>query len=86
MENVFPMIEFNGFTVFDHGSRTPLGFEGVDLVNLGCSTGCGTVLTTAGGMRFRATDNLLLGIGIERSIAREDLLDWRSYVDVILHF
>ncbi len=85
-KNVFPMIELNGFTVIDDGARTPLGFEGVDLVNLGCSTGCGTVLTAAGGMRFRATDNLLLGVGIEKSIAREDLLDWRSYVDVVLHF
>lgn len=86
VENVFPMIELNGFTVFDHGNRTPLGFEGVDLVNLGCAADCGTVLTAAGGMRFRATDNLILGLGIEKSIARDDLLDWRSYVDLVLHF
>lgn len=85
-ESVFPMIEFNGFTVFDEAERTPLGFEGVDLVNLGCSTGCGTVLTVAGGLRFRPMDNLLLGFGLEKSIAREDLLDWRSYFDLILHF
>ena len=86
VKNVFPMIELNGFTVIDHGSRTPLGFEGVDLVNLGCSADCGTVLTAAGGMRFRVTDNLLLGLGVEKSIAREDLLDWRSYFDLVIHF
>jgi len=86
VENVFPMIELNGFTVIDEATRTPLGFEGVDLVNLGCSAGCGTVLTAAGGMRFRATDNFLLGFGVEKSIGRDDLLDWRGYFDVILHF
>jgi len=85
-EHIYPMLEFNGFTVVDHGSRTPLGIEGVDVFNLGCSDGCGTVLTAAGGLRIRATDHLLLGAGIEKSIARDDLLDWRSYFDLILHF
>ena len=85
-ENVYPMLEFNGFTIFDHGTRTPLTFDGVDLVNLGCSADCGTVLTVAGGLRIRATDHILLGAGIEKSIARDDLLDWRSYFDMIIHF
>ncbi|MEE8320902.1 MAG: hypothetical protein V3R68_03560 [Gammaproteobacteria bacterium] len=85
-ENVYPMLEFNGFTIFDHGTRTPVTFDGVDLVNLGCSADCGTVLTVAGGLRIRATDHILLGAGIEKSIARDDLLDWRSYFDMIIHF
>jgi hypothetical protein len=57
-EDVHPMLEFNGFTIFDHGTRTPLTFDGADLVNLGCSTSCGTVLTAAGGLRIRATEHI----------------------------
>jgi len=97
-KNIFPMIEFNGFSIYDEGNRTPpttgalaglaavAGFDGVDLVNVGCSQDCGTVLTAAGGVRFVATDNLMFGLGVESSIAREDLLDWRGYFDAVIHF
>ena len=91
-KNIFPMISFNGFTIYDEANRPGMttaavaGFDGVDLVNLGCSRDCGTVLTAAAGMRFRATDNILLGVGYEQSIAREDLLDWRTYLDLVVHF
>lgn len=91
-ENVFPMISLNGFTVYDEANRPGLtnnlvsGFEVTDLANIGCSIDCGTVLTAAGGIRFRAMDNILLGIGAEKSIGREDLFDWRGYFDMVIHF
>ncbi len=84
-EFIYPMVTFNGFTVIDDGNRTPLGIEGVDVFNLGC-TDCGTVLTAAGGLRIRATDNILFGAAFEKSIARDDLEDWRSYIDMVIHF
>ncbi|MBL1143114.1 MAG: hypothetical protein HND53_13895 [Proteobacteria bacterium] len=92
VEGLYPMVSLNGFTIYDEANRPGMtasavaGFDGVDLVNLGCSIDCGTVLTAAGGIRMRATDNLIFGLGIEKSIARQDLMDWRSYLDVILHF
>lgn len=85
-ESLYPMLEFNGFTIYDQGNRTPFSFDGVDLVNLGAGTDEGTVLTLAGGLRIRATDHVLFGAAIEKSIAREDLLDWRGYLDMIVHF
>ena len=84
-EYFFPMVSFNGFTVIDDGNRTPLGIEGVDVFNLGC-TDCGTVLTAAGGFRFRATDHILIGAAYEKTIARDDLEDSRAYIDMIIHF
>jgi len=84
-DRLFPMIEYNGFTVYDDGNRTSLGFEGTDVVNIGCSN-CGTVMTVAGGLRYRATDHILLGAGYEKSVKRDDIFDWRTYVDVIVHF
>lgn len=91
-ENIFPMVSLNGFTVYDEANRPGLtnnlvsGFEVTDLANVGCTIDCGTVLTAAGGIRFRAMDNLLFGIGAEKSIGREDLFDWRGYFDMVIHF
>ncbi len=84
-DSFYPMVEFNGFTIYDDGNRTSLGFDGVDLVNLG-STNAGTVLTVAGGLRYRIEGNILVGAGVEKSLARDDILDWRSYVDLVLAF
>jgi hypothetical protein len=38
------------------------------------------------GLRYWATDNILLGAGYEKSVKRDDIFDWRTYVDVIVHF
>jgi len=82
----YPVLELNGFTVVDRGTRTPLDFEGIDLVNFG-STAAGTVIAAAVGARYRLAKWLLLGVGYERPLTdREDLLDWRVYTDLIVHF
>ncbi len=91
-EGFYPMVSLNGFTIYNEANRPGMtaaavaGFDGVDLVNLGCSIDCGTVLTAAGGIRMRATDNLIFGLGLEKSIARQDLMDWRTYADMVIHF
>jgi hypothetical protein len=86
LAGLFPLIEFNGFSIIDHGKRTPLGFEGVDLVNFG-STGGGTVVTAAAGARYRFNQNLQLGVAYERAITnREDILDWRVYFDLVISY
>lgn len=85
-DRFYPVAEFNGFTIIDEGNRTPFGFDGVDLINLGAGKDNGTVLTAAGGFRYLATDHAMLGAGIEKSLGREDLLDWRTYVDLVIHF
>ena len=85
-EKVYPMLELNGFTIYDSGNRTPFGFDGVDLVNLGAGQDEGTVITAAGGLRIKANDHVMFGAGIEKSMGRDDLLDWRGYLDAVIHF
>ena len=78
--------EFNGFTVTDEGTRTPVDFEGIDVVNFG-ATSSGTVATIAAGARYRFNDNVQIGVGYETPITdREDIMDWRVYVDLVLSF
>jgi hypothetical protein len=85
-DGFFPTLEVNVFSTIDDGKRTPgVDFEGVDLVNFG-STSSGTVATAAVGARWRVTDNVILGAAYERPITdREDILDWRTYLDVTVH-
>lgn len=86
LPGLFPLFEVNGFTVVQSGHRTPLDFEGVDLVNFGSTSG-GTVVTAAFGARYKLNDRIRLGTGYERAVTnREDLLGWRVYVDLVLSY
>ena len=82
----YPLVELNVFSVIDDAKRTPVGFEGIDLVNFG-ATDAGTVVTAAAGFRYIVNQNIIGGIGFERPVTqREDLMDWRLYADLVLHF
>jgi hypothetical protein len=86
LPGLFPLIEFHGFTTMDKGNRTAADFEGVDLVNFG-SIDSGTVVTVAGGMRYRFNRHVQVGAGYETPITdRKDLMDWRVYVDLVLSY
>lgn len=86
LPNFFPLIEINGFTTIDESERTGGDFEGLGLVNFG-TTESGTVVTLAGGIRFRPFDNLIVGAGVESPITdREDIMEYRAYLDAVLHF
>lgn len=82
----YPLIEANGFTVIDDGSRTAARFEGTDLVNFG-ATNAGTVVTLAVGARYVVADWLRLGAAFEAPVTdREDLLERRLYLDLVLTY
>ena len=81
----YPIAELNGITVVDDGDRTPVDFEGFDLVNFG-STDAGTVVTLAFGGRFLATKHVQLGFGYEFPISDdEDIIDRKIYLDLVWH-
>jgi hypothetical protein len=82
----YPLVEFNVFSVIDHGTRLPVNFEGLDLLNFG-ATGGGTVATVAAGARFRLAGNVMLGAAFETPVTdRKDLTDWRIYADAVITF
>lgn len=86
-ENFFPLVEANGTSTFDDGSRTGIAsFEGNDLVNFG-STDSGTVVTVGVGARYRLNRHFQLGAGYEFPVTeREDLFDWRTNFDMVISF
>ena len=76
-----PLVEVNAFIPVKDGDRLPVDFEGVDLVNFG-STSPETIVTAAVGGRYEVNKHLILGAGYEKTITnREDILDYRVYVD-----
>lgn len=86
-ENFFPMIEINGITTISDGTRTGISsFEGNDVVNFG-STSSGTVVTLAGGARYKFNNHVQIGAGYEHSVsARRDLVDWRTNLDLVISY
>ena len=83
---LFPMVELNGFSVVENGTRLPVNFDGVDLVNFG-SLHAGTVMSAAFGGRYAFNEHLLFGVGYERPITnRQDILGERVYVDLIVRY
>jgi len=86
-KNFFPMIEINGITTINDGTRTGVeSFEGNDIVNFG-STDSGTVVTLAGGARYKFNNHIQMGAGYEHAISgQRDLVDWRTNVDLVISY
>ena len=81
---VYPLVEINAFIPVRDGDRTPVNFEGVDLVNFGATDPDG-VVTGALGVRFTPHRNVVLGLGYERTLSdQEDIFEDRFYVDAVL--
>ncbi len=86
MPNLFPLIEMNGFAKIDEGNRTGITVEGIDLVNFG-SVDSGHVVTMAYGARYKVNDHFQIGAGYEHPITnRMDIMDWRTYVDMVISY
>lgn len=86
-ETFSPLVEFNGITYTSDGDALPVDFEGGDLINLGAADVSGnTFFTAALGFRWRLTPHLLLGATYEEPLtSREDLMDSRLIVDLVVH-
>ena len=86
LPRLFPLIELNGFTTIEKGNRTPVNFEGIDLVNFG-SLESGTVMTFTAGARYRATNHIQIGAGYETPLTnRKDIMAWRVYADLVISY
>ena len=85
--NFFPLIEVNGLKAYDPGNRTAISnFEGNDAANFGSTSSTHVVSGTAG-FRYRLTKNIIMGMGYETALTEQkDLLEYRTNLDLTLHF
>ncbi|MFQ5716514.1 MAG: hypothetical protein ACE5GQ_05375 [Nitrospinales bacterium] len=85
--NIFPLVEINGFSTINDGSRTAgVNFEGIDLVNFG-SVRSGHVATLNAGARYKISKNIQIGGGYEFPITnRRDLMKYRINADLVISF
>jgi hypothetical protein len=86
-ENLCPLIEVNGLTAVNDGNRTGIAnFEGNDAANYGSSASSHVVSGTVG-FRYRFNDRVMLGVGYETALTeKKDLLEYRTSLDLVLHF
>lgn len=86
-DNFFPVVEVNAFHYFNNPGRTPLTAEGFDVFSLG-GTDANSIVSIAGGFRWRILDNLMLGAAAEVPITDRDgeLTNWRVTADAVITF
>ena len=86
---VIPVIELNGFYVFNDGTALPgLTSEGFDVINFGAGNAGGEDFATfAVGVRSKVTGNVELGVAWEKNITGSGtLFDTRFTADLIYRF
>ena len=85
---LFPLLELNGFTAIDNGSRSTgalSDLDGVDVLNFG-SEDRDTTVTVGGGFRYQLNNNVQFGVGGETPVTDKDdtIFDYRVYFDLVL--
>lgn len=92
LPGLFPLAEFNLITPIDGGDRIPgAKLTGADIVDLGASDPV-TIFTIAGGVRYRAHENVILGTAIEGNLldiggnSADSVFGWRITTDLTIHF
>ncbi len=88
--NFFGVFEGNLLTTIREAGRNNAAlfgeYDGYDIFNFGSSDG-GTVATLGGGGRYRFSDSVLVGAGVEFPVtSREDIVDFRVLLDTTLQF
>ena len=86
----FPIVELNGFTAFNQANRITgaLGdLDGADFLNFG-SDDRSTTVTGAIGLRYRITENVLLGLAGQTELTNHDnsIFGSRITTDMVVHF
>jgi hypothetical protein len=90
LPNLFGVFEGNLLTTIREAGRNDASlfgdFNGYDVFNFGSSSG-GTVVTLGGGARYRFSDYLLVGAGVEFPVTSdEDIVDFRIIADTTIQF
>ncbi|MEM6423448.1 MAG: hypothetical protein AAF698_12700, partial [Pseudomonadota bacterium] len=92
-DGIFPFVETNAFIPVDGGSESIVNdvglvnLTGADIADIGASDPQ-AIFTVGGGMRFRLTDSIIFGAGVDGNVInREDgIYGWRVVGDAVVHF
>jgi hypothetical protein len=81
-------VELHWFSYTRSGKVLPINFEGADLYNFGARNVSGNnFLSLALGGRYRVSDHLQFGAGVEFPISgRHDLMELRITADMIIRY
>lgn len=91
LPGLFPLLEANLTVPVDGGNQITSGplknLTGVDIADIGASNP-ETTLTLGGGLRFRVSENAILGAGLEYNVLedKDHLFGWRITTDLVIHF
>jgi hypothetical protein len=84
----YPLVEMNWYYYTGNGDRQSGDFEGGDLRNIGADNVSGkSLITLAGGFRFKFSDSLQAGIVYEMPVVGTDMLEkYRVMLDFIIRY
>lgn len=86
VKNLYGVLELNMIATADNGKEIDIGsFEGEDVFNFG-NEDSDTIFPFAAGVRYRLTDNVILGTAYEFPLDHKDITRQRVYVDAVIHF
>jgi hypothetical protein len=86
VKNLYGVLELNMIATADNGDEINIGsFEGEDVFNFG-NKDSDTIFPAAIGVRYRLTDNVILGTAYEHPLDHRDITQQRVYVDAVIHF
>jgi hypothetical protein len=85
---IYPLVELNWFYYGQNGHPLNLGFEGADLFNFGSNNAGRSDLNIAVGARYKFTENIQMGAGIQWGLLNpvHSLEGFRVTVDLILRY
>lgn len=88
LPGLYPLVEASVFLPYDGGDRLPgSSLTGFDLADFGSSDPEDSVHVAAG-LRWRASDNVILGGAFEYNLSEsaDHVFEWRAMFDAAIHF
>ncbi len=85
---IYPLVELNWFHYTRNGHPQTLGFEGADLFNFGSNNAGHNDLNAAIGARYKFTENIQMGAGIQWGLlsGNHHLEGFRVTTDLIIRY
>ncbi|HMF19449.1 MAG TPA: transporter [Gemmataceae bacterium] len=85
---IYPLVELNWFHYTRNGHPQTLGFEGADLFNFGSNNAGRDDLNIAVGARYKFTENIQMGAGIQWGLLNQvhSLEGFRVTADLIIRY